>query len=56
VRRRRTIDRFVNQTLTRKEPSMHKRRWAVVIAAVLVAGVAVTAALAASSRTTAGKT
>jgi rhamnose transport system substrate-binding protein len=35
---------------------MHKRRWAVVVAAVLVAGVAVTAALAAQSRPTKGKT
>jgi rhamnose transport system substrate-binding protein len=35
---------------------MHKRNWAIVVAAVLVAGVAVTAALAASSRSTAGKT
>jgi rhamnose transport system substrate-binding protein len=35
---------------------MHKRRWAVVIAAVLVAGVAVTAAFAGSSRPAAGKT
>jgi rhamnose transport system substrate-binding protein len=35
---------------------MRKRNWAVVVAAVLVAGVAVTAALAASSRSTAGKT
>jgi rhamnose transport system substrate-binding protein len=35
---------------------MHKRRWAIVVAAVLVAGVAVTAALAANSRSTKGKT
>ena len=35
---------------------MQKRRWALVVAAVLVAGVAATAALAASSRPTAGKT
>ena len=35
---------------------MHKRIWAVVVAAVLVAGLAVTAALAASSHSTAGKT
>ena len=35
---------------------MQKRRWAIVVAAVLVAGVAVTAALATNSRSTAGKT
>ena len=35
---------------------MHKRRWAVVVAAILVAGVAVTAALASSSSATKGKT
>ena len=35
---------------------MHKRRWAIGAAAVLVAGVAVTAALAANSHSTAGKT
>jgi len=35
---------------------MHGRRWAIVAATVLVAGVAVTAALAASSRQSAGKT
>ena len=35
---------------------MHKRRWTIVVAAVLAAGVAVTAALAANSRSTAGKT
>ena len=35
---------------------MHGRRWAVVAATVLVAGVAVTAALAASSRHSGGKT
>ena len=35
---------------------MHKRNWAIVVAAVLVTGVAVTAALAASSHSTAGKT
>ena len=35
---------------------MHKRRWAVAVAAVLVAGAAVTAALAATSRPTTGKT
>ena len=35
---------------------MHKRRWAVVAAAVLAAGIAVTAALAAPSRQTTGKT
>src|SRR5207244_12464017 len=35
---------------------MHKRRWTIIVAAVLVAGVAVTAALAASSHSTAGKT
>ena len=34
---------------------MH-RRWAIVLAAIVVAGVAVTAALAASSRSSAGKT
>src|SRR5436190_4735115 len=56
VRRRRTIRRLVNQTRTRKEPSMHKHRWAIVVVAVLVAGVAVTAAFAAKSRSTAGKT
>jgi rhamnose transport system substrate-binding protein len=35
---------------------MHKHRWAVVVAVVLVAGAAVTAALAATSRPAAGKT
>jgi rhamnose transport system substrate-binding protein len=35
---------------------MHKSRWAVVVAAVLAAGIAVTAALAASSHQTTGKT
>jgi rhamnose transport system substrate-binding protein len=35
---------------------MHGRRWAIVAAALLVAGIAVTAALAASSRTSQGKT
>ena len=35
---------------------MQKRRWTIIVAAVLVAGVAVTAALAANSRSTAGKT
>jgi rhamnose transport system substrate-binding protein len=35
---------------------MHKRTWAVVVAAFLVAGVAVTAALAATSRHASGKT
>ena len=35
---------------------MHKRRWAVVVAVVLVAGVAVAAALATTSRPAAGKT
>ena len=37
VRRRRTIHRFVSQHPTRKERSMHKRRWAVVAVAVLAA-------------------
>jgi rhamnose transport system substrate-binding protein len=35
---------------------MYKRRWAVVVAALLVAGVAITAALAAPSHSTKGKT
>src|SRR5712692_11947058 len=35
---------------------MQKRRWTVLVAAILVAGVAVTAALATSNRSTAGKT
>ena len=35
---------------------MHKRRWAIVVAAILVAGVAVTAALATTSRPATGKT
>ncbi len=35
---------------------MYKRRWVVVVAALLVAGVAITAALAAPSHSTKGKT
>src|SRR5581483_3100704 len=45
-----------SKSLIRKEPFMRTRRWAIVGAAVLVAAVAVTAAFAASSRSTAGKT
>src|SRR5262249_57696976 len=56
VRRRRTCTGSVRSDLTRKERSMHKRRWSLVVAAVLVAGVAVTAALAAPSHQAAGKT
>ena len=50
------MHRFVSQIPTRKERLMRTRRLALVAAAVLVAGIAVTAALAASSRSTAGKT
>ena len=48
--------RLMSQTSTRKDPSMHVRRWAVFAAAFLVAGVAVAAALGGPSRSTAGKT
>src|SRR5207247_73478 len=50
------VHRIRQSDLTRKERSMQKRRWSLVVAAVLVAGVAVTAALAAPSRQATGKT
>ena len=53
MRRRRTIHR-INHIPTGKDASMHKRIWAVAAATMLVAGVAVTAALAAPSHHAAG--
>jgi rhamnose transport system substrate-binding protein len=50
------MHRLVSPNPTRKDRSMHKRIWAVAVAAILVAGVTVAAALASTSRPTAGKT
>ena len=50
------MHRSAPHTPMRKERSMHKHRWAVFAAAFVVAGVAVAAAMAGPSRSTAGKT